>query len=402
MANRHDAAPESGAKKRNSTPRAVRSIIILLLLSAVLLVLWTYRSSLSPDQIRLWVQENLLGYSDGNGYPVALENGSISKGNFQVENGAPAMVSDTAFQYLSAGGKTLSLRQHGYSNPVLKRAGNNFLIYDLGNKSFRVSTDGVNFTEAAKYNYVIYTGAIAANGNYAIASASSGYTSQLSVFDKHGEKLMEWASQKYIISAVCFSPSGKRIAASAFTSNGGDVQTTVLVFDLGFEDPVATVSLEDCIVLEAAFSGNDRLMLIGDTCAAAFTVGSPALSVYDYQGQTLGAYDLQPDQGAALALSASADGRNGTLIYLTPDCLGTSVIRFSHILSSIQLCEGGILTLYDGKLSLYDFAGNTVFYEETGHDTQYARYSNGFCYILATSEIRSIPLSFPENSASSQ
>ncbi len=388
----HPETPETSATrkkhhKKSALPLLVRWIIIAVLVLFVILLVWTNRENLTLSNLKNWV----LGDNAGPGYPVTLTDGSVAFQNFLVENGEPAAVSSTTFLRLDSTGKELTLRQHGYTTPVMKRWGSNFLIYDLGNKSFRVSTDGSTFTETPQFEHNIYCGAIAKNGSYAIASASDGYTSQLKVYDRNGLILFEWASQQYLISAVAFSPNGKYIVASGFASQGGSLKTVINVFAFNKDKPLATHTLDECVMLDIIFNDNDTVTAIGDTCAARFTVGK-GLQVYDYQGLTLSAYDLTRSDGAALALSASSDGRVGSLILLNKSFEASTITRFEQALDSIQRYENHLAVLSDGTLAVLNNDGTTVFYADAGIDALKAVCSKDVCYILGTGEIRTVKL----------
>lgn len=385
--------PETSAQRHFMLPRVTRWIVLILLLAFLGLVIWNYRASLTPANIKNWVQTYLLGYSDGTGYPVTLADGSVNFGNFSVEDSSPATVSNTTFLLLSKGGKTLSLRQHGYTTPVMKRWGKNFLIYDLGNKSFRVSRNGTDFTENTQYDYPIYTGAIAKNGSYAIASASEGYTSELRVFDRNGLPLLEWASQHYLISTVAFSPDGKSVAAAAFASEGGTLKTVIHVFNFNKDTPVASHTMEGCVMLDIIFNDNQTVTAVGDTAAFRFTLGENPY-YYDYEGLSLSAFDLTTD-GAVLALSPSSDGRSGSLVHLNESLDAHTVSRFDQTVDSIQLYNGNTAMLSDGLLTVFNDSGIAILTADAGVDAVRAICSEGVCYVLGTGEIRAVELNLP-------
>lgn len=385
MANTPEAAPQS--KKHFHIPQFVRRILVFLLVVLIALTAWTYRAYLTPEYIRNWVQTNLLGYTDGDGFPVSLGSNTVNRGNLTVENGTPAVVGKTAYLHLSGGGKTLALRQHGYTNPVLTRNKNRFLLYDLGGKSFRVSENGTDFTETAQYDYSIYCGAIAANGSYAIVSASNGYTSQVTVFDRNGQKLFTWASQNYLINAIAFSADSSKIVATAFTSDKGELLSCAMVFSLHSSEPLISYDLGENAALAAVFIDNDTVLTVGDTATVRLQISDEKSTVYNYNGRVLSAYDLNQN-GALLALSASADGRNGTLVHLNTALKSTDILRFSQALDSVQLSEAGVVTLSNGTVALYDDHGTRLESIDAGSDALCAKLSNGTCFVLGVSEIR--------------
>lgn len=376
------------SRKKSHLPRMVRRMIAVLLVAALGLTAWTYRASLTPQNIKAWVQENLLGNSSGSGYPVDF-SGNAAAGNFSVSEDSPALVTNLTFLYLNGNGKTRMLQQHGYTNPALKRCGDRFLILDVGGKGYRVSMNGTDFSETKNYDYTIFGGAIAPNGNYAIVSSSDGYTSQISVFNRSGQPLFEWATQTDLISAVCFSSDGRRIATASFTSQNGLLHAAIRIFSLDSRDAQIVQTFDEMVPLDIAFLSDETVLCVGDSAAVRISADGSVNQTYDYEAQALSAYAIHPLSGAVLALSASADGRSGTLVWLDSDFTAQPVTRFSQAVRDLDLTADQLLLLQPGTASRWSLTGTRACSVEVGTDcTRICADSGSGFFLLGVSEIR--------------
>ena len=59
-------------KKKRLLPRPVKYLLLILVLLALGTFVFTNREALAPANIKNWFQQNLLGYSEGDGYPVSF------------------------------------------------------------------------------------------------------------------------------------------------------------------------------------------------------------------------------------------------------------------------------------------------------------------------------------------
>ena len=372
---------------RHRLPQLVRRLIAVLLAAALALTVWTYRAALTPTNIKAWVQENLLGNVGGGGYPVGF-SGSADPGNFSVSGDAPALVTDMMFIHLSTSGKTRAQQQHGYTSPFLRRSGSCFLLLDLGGKNFRTSTDGVQFSENTEYPYTLFGGAAAQNGSYALVSMSTGYTSQVTVFDSAGQTRFEWASQTDLISAVAFSADGKRLAAASFTSQSGQLRAAVRIFALDQKEPLAVQTYDGLMPLDIAFRSDGAAICVGDTGTVCLSPDGTS-QLYDYDGQILSAYALHPTAGAALALSAAADGRAGSLVRLDGDFAAHTLTRFSQPIIDLDLAETQLLVLQSGVVTRWNVDNAQDGVAEVGTDcTRVCADSGAGFFLLGASEVR--------------
>ncbi|MGI6260373.1 MAG: DUF5711 family protein [Acutalibacteraceae bacterium] len=378
-------------KKKRLLPRPVKYLLLILVLLALGTFVAANHEALAPANIKTWFQQNLLGYSEGDGYPVPFPGTTVDYNNFVLSDGRPAVVSDTSFAMYRGGGAQLAAVQHGFSSPMLQNSGSRFLLFNLGGKKYMTGDSG-SFGSPASYDFSIYGGAIASNGSFAILSGAQGYASMATVFDSRGSQLFRWASQNYLLSACSLSETGQQLAAAGFTTQNGDLISQVSLFSITSDSPTAVFTLQNSLPRSIGILQNGSLFFIGDRSAAVLNPENGQQTEYDYHSAALFCSAFRAELGGVVALSSSG-GRNASVVFLAADGSVHSVAKFSDPVLSLDLSADGILVLSGGKLMLLDENGTMLSSAEAGSDAQRALYAgSGICYVLGLSELRRVEL----------
>ena len=186
-----DSAPEDGLqpptpeekakRERRAIPKAVYTVCLALVAVIIGLGLWINREFLSWDNLRECAKLQVLGEEGGDGFPVDITGSTVYDSNFLAYNGAAVMLSDTALSMVGAQGEeALSLR-HDLNQPVLKAASGHFLMYNNGSTGYTLLA-GTQVTASGVAEQDIITGAVAANGRFALGLAGEYGASHLQVF----------------------------------------------------------------------------------------------------------------------------------------------------------------------------------------------------------------------------
>ncbi len=378
-------------KKKKLLPRPVKYLVLGLIILALGTFLFSNRESLSLTNMKAWVQQNLLGYSEGDGFPVAFPGTTVEYSNFVLSGNKPAVVSDTSFAMYRSGGAQYSSIQHGFSSPSLHSSGNRFLLLNLGGKKFMTGENGA-FGSPVAFDFNIYGGAIAANGNYVLLSGAQGYASMATVFDSLANQLFRWASQSYLLSACSLSENGQQLAAAGFTAQNGDLVSQVSFFSIKQDTPIATFTLAESLPRSVTILQNGNLLFIGDRSAAVLNPQTKQQTEYNYSSAALSCFAFDPNYGGVIALSSSG-GRNASVVFISNDGTTHAAAKFSDPVLSLDLSSDGILVLSGGKLTLMNETGTILSTADAGNDAQRALYDrNGFCYVLGLSELRRVSL----------
>ena len=74
-------------KKARQVPKALYRVAVVLLVLVLGLAIWVNRGNLTPQNIWNWIQVQITGTGEGDGYPVAITGSSVSEGNFSLRRG---------------------------------------------------------------------------------------------------------------------------------------------------------------------------------------------------------------------------------------------------------------------------------------------------------------------------
>ena len=336
-------------------PRPVYAVLLILVLCFVSVLVFMNAQGMSPDNFFEWAGGKLLGIRPGDGFPVTVDGSDHGLGNFQLMDGDPVFLSDTSLSMFSRTGGLISNRQHGYARPALKTNGSRALLYDIGGTGFRVESraalDQENNTAGP-----IFTGALAANGVYAIATGGEGFASVVSVYNRGHEILYTRSVQDYYITGMDLRADGALLAAGGIWSDEGALGSTLLL--LGFSDqvPVAKFDFPGTMILSISFLDRGEVVVVGDRAAYVIGRDYKAFSTYDYKGHALQGYSVNRATGLSLAI-ASTDGKNCTLASLDNEGktvaekdTGTMCTALYATGDSLFLLSEDILLRYDKKL----------------------------------------------------
>lgn len=234
--------------------------IILVILLLIILAAGQFGGvtfSTIGDQIRTMVA----GFGSGDGYPYRMNGIEITDAG--VTNSDLMLVYDDTVKVLDSTAKELSNLNHDYDHPVLRSNSGRALIYDEGDKSFRVQSKTKVLYEK-ELQYMILTGSMGKDGTVAIGSRANDAQSMLTVYNTKAEEIFVWKCAKENIISCDVSDNGKYFAVSVLGVNNGSVYSRVHVFNKNDNTPKATFEYADSAISSVQFLSNETLFVFGN------------------------------------------------------------------------------------------------------------------------------------------
>lgn len=373
-------------ERTDISPEAVKKIILgaaIALVAALAVFAFANRDKLSPENIGVWWNYEVLGKS-GGGYPVNLIGSEVRAGNFTVNQGRVAYASDTSFVTLNSKGNEIANIQLKYSKPVMKTSENRFLTYGLGERGYQIESYDKNlYTGEAES--VIYTGDIASNGVYCLVTEGNGFLTELFVFDKNNNRIFKYSFSEYYINSVALNRDGTGCVACGITSNGGGSRAGIYVLRFTEEQPLNLYTIEDDSIIDCKYLSSGNVAAVGISAAYRFHIGDENLKTISYDDKPITNYCFDTASSTlALALSKSGDGRSCTL--------KTYNDRGDEIASVDQQYGAESMSVYRGTVAILD--GNTVYaYNRSGELTYSCDAGTGSTALLLTSDTTAYVLS---------
>lgn len=375
--------------KRSSRISKKTKRILLVLAACFVFVLIAFNvQNLSPGNIVFWIEDKFLGISGGSGYPVDIIGTQVDANNFKLMERDLIVVSDTSFVALSASGTELTNRQHSFSAPILKTAGSKALIYNLQGTGYQTETRAKTIAKQTM-PYRILTGAIAANGNYAIVTESKDYLGEMTVYSEDQSELYKYYFSEYYITDVCLSNDGKSAAAVGISTNGGALKSVLYLFHIKDQEPKVVFEYENNLMLSVEYCSDGNVIAVGDTLTSFVRPSKKEKQDFAYDKKSLTCFETDIDSGVVLSLSSTADNRNCQVISFDTSGKTTAQIETGRKVYSVAMKDSRIAVLSDGTIISYSSKGDQRGQYEVGNDAKKILLpTQGKAYVLGISEIK--------------
>jgi dipeptidyl aminopeptidase/acylaminoacyl peptidase len=192
-------------------------------------------------------------------------------------------------------------------------------------------------------SYYILNGTVNKNGYYAFVTEEKGFKSQVIVYDNKGNELYKWHSADDYITDVSISDDNTKMVVTAFTNDENKIKSSVMVFSFTDNKPVAKIEEKDNLIISAAFSGKNKINIVGDKKCGVYNLDLVNLWEDTYDTKQLFTYDISSDNIIiAYADTSSATDKVSVKIYSQGGKKKGEYIHDGEI-TGIDVSDGGIL-----------------------------------------------------------
>ena len=336
-------------KKKRNTQKFLGFVIIL----TVILGLYVSRERWMPN-----FKIDNSGYTDdeisGEGFPLKISNSTNYK-SCSTSDGF-AVLTDTRLYYYSFSGDQTDVRQHTYSNTVLKNAGNRILIYEQNGNSIRVDGKREEIYEK-KTDKSIYLASVSSRGYTAVVTESDQYVCELFVFDQMGDEVyFRGCSER--ITDVVFRNEGKGCYFVSLDVDEGHIISKI--DSVNFENSEAgwtSENIETCPV-SVYVSENDDIILFGDSMYTCYSSDGNRIMDYQYPGVLTDASYC--DSGAAMIFE-NKERKSATLSVIDdPSSGNVTEVKIQNSFRCVESYESGIFLLAEDAIEAYDYEGRVI------------------------------------------
>ena len=255
---------ERKEKKQQAEQRTKRIIwIVLILIVFALAIMKVCEVDFREIKNRFFDENGKLTFSmttNEDAYPYAL---STSSGvSVQPMGDKLSVLTDIDFRVINpSDAKVIYSFTHGFSNPVIKYAGNYFCLIDQGATRLRLDRGNKNVFET-KTDKPIICADVAKNGNVVYITRLENGKAQMTVINSTLKKLMNITLNGGYVVSVAIDSSGKKIAYAAVDSKEATFVTTVYTLNLGNSEPKASFDFKDSTLLDLRYSTPSELYYV--------------------------------------------------------------------------------------------------------------------------------------------
>ena len=374
---------------QKKVPKAVYRIAVILIVLVLALTLWLNRGSLTPGGILSWAKLQIMGEEVGEGFPVTITGTEVLPANFASADGSVLSLSNTALTVIDRSGREQLSLSHGFSQPVMRIAGEKILLYNQGGVAYMLLSSYETSLNAAADSDIL-TGAVAANGRYALGLQGTDGSSELEVYQPNGDLQYRYRFSQDYITAVALNDTATRGMVCTVRSRQGQMISKITVLDFSNEEPLATWEAPENLLLDAAWTVGGTLYAIGDGSVFVCDDSSYTFNEYSYAGRNLTAYAFFQNR-AFVAVSAYQYGGSGT-VQVYHGAGEPLEIELEGRPAALSVSGSSVGALTDGTVILSDYLnGRQTARADAGSDAKgIALFSESEAYILGASEIRTV------------
>lgn len=375
--------------KRVKIPKLVYRISAILVVVIFGLIIWMNMDKITSGNFGSWLKVKLMGTGMGDGYPLEIMGTNVETGNFFSYEGNAIVLSDTAFSMYSSSGKSVfDDVRHSFNNPTMKSSGNYCLLYNQSGSSYIIQ-NGADTSLTGSTDYDITTGAIAPNGQFALALQNPEYASELSVYQKNGKVKYRYYFSSDYITAVTLNSNCTMGAVCTLNSVNGVITSKITVLDFNSEEPVAEYTSEDNMLIDIFWTSNNRIYAVGDS-ALVYGASDYVFNEYSYNDKYLTAYTFLNNKTAVSVSSYEYAGACDILVFdsgVEPVSMPTE-----QRVTSLSLYGSVIAALCPNEVIFYDNALGTELSKASAEaDSKAIALANeSTAYILGISEIKMV------------
>ncbi len=362
-------------------------VFLILFISVVTLIALLNIDYLTPENISHWFEYDLLGKSEGDGYPVRFSGTNISLNNFDVMNDVPVYCSDTSIVVLNSNAGEYQNNQHAFANPVLKSNSNYSIIYNIDATGYKI-IDRKNVIHTSSTQNKIFAADIAQNGVYALLTQGEGYLSKLTVYRSDNLEKFSYNFADYYINTISINNDGTRAVLSGVSAKYGGMISAIYIIDFSQKSYLQKYEIDDAYIYSVCYLNNGNVIAVGENSAYYIDVEKGEKADISYNNKVMTTYTSSRNYGLVLSLSQNPDGHECDVMRINSN--GKIDFNFStkNRINYLDCYDDKIAVLSPSGVNVYNIDGVITSAKEVNSDARkICMINQSTIYVLGKSQI---------------
>ena len=312
-------------------------------------------------------------------YPIELESNetinTVSKGSYSY------VLTNSHIYSFSSSGKVMLNYAHRFENPVIKTSASGAIVFNQGGTEAYIF-DIKELKSTIKTKKSILTAAVSNSGNYAIATTSNKYASDVAVFKKNGNQIYEWYSADITVNNIAISPNGKKLAVAGIDLLSAEHKSKLCVLKFDSPTPVYSEELSGNIVYTLDSSFKRGFFAVCDNSVKFVKWSNYKTNEYTNEYNTV---FFKTGKGGSVAVyNRESDRTDNRIAVFSSNGKLKYEMTYKGIIGDIAVRDGNIYCMNDSEVVLLD---------ETGKPTRKASCDFGSVNLAVTGQNRVAVLS---------
>ncbi len=379
----NEPLPENATKK-------FFKVFIIIALSVVLVMVFMNLDKLTPENISHWIAYDLLGQSEGDGYPAGFSGADVDTGNFDLMDGVPVYCSDTSVAVLNANAGKYQEVSHAFANPVLSTNSGYSMVYNAGATGYMI-IDRNSVIKSGLTEKKIFSADVCPKGIYCILSEDDDYLAKLTVYRKDDLEMYTYSFADFYVNMVSINAEGTRAVVSGLSAKNGSLLSVLYVLDFSQGNYMQRYEFDEIYIYDIKYLDNGNAVAVGDKSAYYIDIKGGAKKNVDYHSKFLTTYTLDRKNGMLLSLSSTPDGKECEVIMIDADGERPAEIQTNRQVLSMDYRDERIAVLFDREAAVYNMKAKKIASMESKGDARKIRFADAkSVYVLGKSSLYNV------------
>ena len=384
-----DEIKDSEPLPANATKTFFKGFLILVI-SVVVVMAVTNIDKLTPENISHWVAYDLLGMSEGEGYPASFSGADVDTGNFDLMDGVPVYCSDTSITVLNSNAGKYQEVNHAFANPILSTNSSYSIVYNEGATGYTI-IDRDSVVKTGLTEKKIFCADVCPKGIYCILSEDDDYLAKLTVYRKDDLEMYQYSFADFYVNRVSINTDGTRAVVSGLSAKNGSLLSVLYVLDFSQGNYMQRYEFDEIYMYDIKYLDNGNAVAVGDKSAYYIDINGGSKKNIEYHSKFLTCYTLDRKNGMLLSLSSTPDGKECEVLMTDENGKNTADIMTNRQVLSMDYRNDRVAVLFDREACVYNMKGKKVGEIPSKSDSRKIRFADiNSVYILGKSSLYNI------------
>ena len=357
-------------KKNNALVKLIGlGVLVIILIAVVAVIIVNHRKPVSVSSS----DQDLI-------YPVTAE----SVIDIAAFPSGVALLTSNAVEYVDQYGNIINANEHQYTNPVMRMAGKNMLLFDRGAANLKIEKDSVTYKEL-ELDAPVSCADITTKGTYAyVLNADGGYQSHLFVYSYKGKLLFEWGSADYVLH-VSLSPNGKFAAVSVLSVVNAETICKVYYFNFNKDEPLYVAEFPGETVYDVEFVTSKNVVAFTDNGVYLLDAAGSSSTLKHYSENELNHSDIMKNGIGLSAINHYGNTNNAVVFYLDKGCKKTYEHTFQSSILGVYAGSANAAVVFADEVQILGSKDSVVGRINIPETCIHCAISGRYLYVISSS-----------------
>ena len=353
-------------KKENSKKKKVKILIVLL----VVLSLLTAVCYIVPSVIN---RQRSNGLSSGDERPMNVQSGETENESenllMQVDSGEinniftlgrnAALVTSNSLISVKQSGKISDITKVGYANPVVKTAGDKYMVFERSTGKFAIMNKrGILYQ--SQLDERIINCDIASNGNYAIISEKTLSVSLVTLYSNKNRVLFQWECSDEYLTDIALSSNGKSLALAGLFVKNSESGSKVMYFKSNSTGVEKTFEFDESVIYKVKFLRGNNIGLVTDKEYVTVNIDKDEIKTASFDYDTVDGYQFNENMNTAILKTQFGSLNEHSVVVFDRNCNQIFETGVEGEVIDFKLDKNQLYVLTSGGVMIYQLSSGDL------------------------------------------